>query len=165
MNQCPTLKYLDLSGMMGLQVCSSHPLCVHEQVRALILSGSDVDDLSLKQLIDACPNLLHLDIENCAQISCNGLSDVRQLESLETLSIDGKQVSNELIPALSTLPNLKCITLVGPDASDVTLKMLIPLRGVKEIVILGTQVTQSGIKDFRSIRPETTVAYNHEQMH
>ncbi|CDH59960.1 predicted protein [Lichtheimia corymbifera JMRC:FSU:9682] len=78
-------------------------------------------DRFVKQLVNGCPHLVFLDINNKKALSIDSLNLLKRLDSLEelVLSIDGMQGCIGFCEALQTLsPSLKCIQMFPKSALD-----------------------------------------------
>ncbi|HEY9785536.1 MAG TPA: protein kinase [Candidatus Obscuribacterales bacterium] len=149
-------------------------------IRKLYLSSTKVGDsglafLAKHQLLD------ELELNNCGNITSNGLAQLRRLPLLEKLSLEGTQADDAGIASLAqcrrlkelklsnsknftaagivplqSLQSLTEISLLGTRVDDSCLTALSRLRSLKHLDLSGTQVTDAGIAVIARHMPQLT---------
>lgn len=148
-------------------------------IRRVYLRNCDMNDASLKRL-EGLKYLQYLSIEG-ASINGEGLSVVKSLPALKSLSLNGTKVtdeslkhlreakkltilllrdtniSDEGISSIALLTRLEWLYLDRTKVTDASMRKLGNLRNLKFLSILGTSVTAFGETDLHELVPSVRV--------
>ena len=120
----------------------------------LELERSDLTDDGLRLLPLEQLETLHV---NGTHVTPAGLNELRRCCNLETLIIDGTQFDETVVAALTELPALQDVDLIGEDINDENIHLIAALQHLQSLYLDETSVTDSKIEDLRQSMPGTVI--------
>lgn len=111
-------------------------------VVAVILDRTNATDADLKQLKEL-KSLQFLSLDD-AKITDEGLKPLRELTSLETLKLSDTKITNEGLKELKDLKGLQWLCLPGTNITEI--KELKALTNLRMLMLSNTRVTDGGLK-------------------
>ena len=84
---------------------------------------------------------------------------LQQFKNLQRLHLDGSNVSDEQLTALSQLPELSYLNLYNTNISDAGLTTLKSIPNLQKVFLSQTQVTAEGIAKLKQAKPALDVIY------
>jgi Leucine Rich repeat len=154
-----------------------------ERVVDVVLSNSLVTDDGLAKLAGIA-RLRHLNLDNCREITSEGVAHLKSLPDLRKLSLNRTGVGDAGLAHLADLPLLTELSLVGDagvtDAGAAYLarcrelrvlrlqdthlgdKGLVELQAapqLRELYLDGSRVTEKGLAAFAAVRPDTLIIH------
>ncbi len=128
-------------------------------IRTLTLSGTQLDDRALERLA-AFPALDALAI-GCEGITDQGMQALTQCASLKNLSLGDQwghaPVTAEGLMQLVELKSLETLELNGMQLTDEALFAIEKIAGLRSLEMLGTGISMKGIERLQQARPEVEV--------
>jgi len=112
---------------------------------SLSLAGTRLSESDVAQF----PNVGCLGIEQTG-IPGSALSQLSQMRSLYSISIDATQSTREGVSALSALPGLSDITIV--EADDESVIQAARLQGLRSLTVLSSDVTTASLPALKQIQ-------------
>lgn len=114
------------------------------EIKVLILNGTNVTSEGLTQL-RRLPRLksLSLDVMPITDSDCKELA---QIASLEALSLHDTQVTDEGLVCLQDVPHLKVLALTRTRVTDDGCRHLAQIESLEELSLEGTQITDAGVE-------------------
>ena len=156
-------------------------------LRSLNLDRSQVDDLTLRQILGGQPLLRELSVSK-TETTDGSLSEIAQLDQLEFLRLDQTLVTDAGLEALAAdadslsrlsnvslwrtyvtdsgaaalgkLSSLRTLSLDETRVGDASLQTLAGVTTLRELRVGGTGVTPSGVASFRAKRPEVRLFHD-----
>lgn len=158
------LRHLEgLRGLLYLSLCSLQitddalaGLEEMTQLRLLSLDNTAVTDAGLGIFKEAFPNLESLSL-NGNQITDTGLEHLKDLTGLINLSLYGTQVTDAGLKHLSGLTNLSELSLDETQVTEEGLDTLKGLPSLKTLHLDGTRITAAGRARLRKLMPNCTI--------
>lgn len=95
--------------------------------------------------ISQAPSLRRLTIKGLATLDLHGIESLCQAAALEHLSLDGSNVTSEMLPQLAKLPSLQTVDLSRTKISDKNLASLAQLPKLQTLNLTGAQIEGEGI--------------------
>jgi len=124
-------------------------------LKKLSLAGTFIDDQHGTELGN-CKSLVELYL-GATDIGDETLRMLIKCDSLEVLDVGGTAVSAKGLSALVQLPKLRKVNLSADGIGDDCIPSLVQMKQLRELRIVGTAVTESGIKDLRAKLPNLAV--------
>ena len=86
-----------------------------------------------------------------------GLTELKQLKSLQTLNLDSAKITDAGLKELKELKSLQTLLLQGTLVTDAGLKELKELRNLQTLDLRGTKVTDAGVKELKAALPKIDI--------
>jgi Leucine-rich repeat (LRR) protein len=168
LEQIRSLRTLHVTGWSGSFIEHGGKLSALQTLRALRLSGPDIDDqileevgrlpeLRILELVDAdvtdaglrhlagLGKLVSLSLRGCRRITGAGLKAIAGLQALRALDLSGTRVDDAGLARLGRRPGLRHLGLAGLGITDAGLRALGPLPALVSLDLHGTPVTDAGL--------------------
>ncbi|MDX1946545.1 MAG: LamG-like jellyroll fold domain-containing protein, partial [Pirellulaceae bacterium] len=129
-------------------------------LKSLALDGLPVTDASLAEL-KKLPNLTHLQLISCEQLTDACGTTLAQLVKLESLRLDGTKLGDEGVQKLSELKSLSNLSLYGVQVTDATVPHLSRMKSLKNLGAQGTKLSAAGVKQLVAALPQCVIASEH----
>lgn len=108
-------------------------------------------------LLATCPRLQKLTLDDCGQVSDEGLVVVSSLPQLKELELAGGGFSDAVAPQLVQAYQLQRLSLRGTRLTDSGLRNLLLLKGLRKIELHGAAVSEAALGELRDARKELEV--------
>jgi hypothetical protein len=148
---------LELSGSQLTDAGVDQLIVDHPNLMALEIGGSNVTDDGLARLSEF-NSLMHLGISDCDGVGAAGFAHVMKLENLEVLIMNETAVSDSDMPALLNLKSLKYLAIKRTAVSDASIEYLSQLKSIKELYIAETRITPAGVARLRAALPNYNIS-------
>jgi hypothetical protein len=116
----------------------------------LRLYGSDVDDESLKVIVQQVPSVTRIDVWN-TKVGDAGVAALTQLRRIEDLQLGGTQITDQGLAALSRHPEIGTLGLSYTGIGDEGLRHL---QAITELAVLDlryTHITAAGLTHLKPL--------------
>ena len=149
------LRLINLSSAINLTDEGIAHLKSLSKLETVILKDVIINDKSLEHL-SKMPNLRSLDLTK-SKFTDHGLECLDILPNLKALVLDGTSITDENINQLLKLSKLEGVSLRDTKVTDRGLMLLTSLPHLKIIAIPEGKVTKDGIKQFKTMMPNTRI--------
>jgi hypothetical protein len=138
---------LSITFRNGVSSPASVGMRMLKKVDRVYVDGTQVLDWSFLASLN---NVRHLRIRNGSN---NAFAHMRRLNSLKILEFArGTSVINDNgLESLNSLPNLTCLSFVYVDVTDDCLVRIGRLKALRELVVIGADITDDGVANLRSL--------------
>jgi serine/threonine protein kinase len=133
------------------------------------LSGARVGDEWLSNLRPLLPYLEELDLHGCHLFTDVGMARLDEIwkplsRPLETLNLEGTQVSDRGLAIVKAFTNLKTLRLSGAQVTDTGLAHLQALTKLQTLYLSGIQVTDAGLAHLQALTKLQTLHLSSTQV-
>ena len=119
------------------------------QLEHLDVAGRKLTDLGVKKIANLS-RLRSLDLSR-TEVTEGGIQALADLPQLQTLHLAGaERINDAAAPYLAAMDSLTSLDLSSTKVSDGTLRVLLKSHKLRELYLNGTEVTERGVKAFRS---------------
>jgi hypothetical protein len=129
------------------------PLQGMSDLRYLLLMGPNIGDEGMAQLADSV-KLRRLVVYR-TPITSEGLGSLRGMTRLYQVSVDRTRITD--LEPLSHLTGLTELIITDTPVDDAGLMRLGAAKGLKRLVVMGTQVTDTGVAEIKKKNPKLAV--------
>jgi Leucine-rich repeat (LRR) protein len=149
----------NLSMRPGMKVSSADMQRISrlQSLIAFRMEKSNLDDEGLKLVADN-RKLMEIAINDCAGITDQGLSPLKDLKSLVHLRINGTQLTDEGLKSLAGLSELQTLQVAGTKLTDQAVESILRFSKLEQLDLNGTQVTDAAVKRLRTL-PKLQLLY------
>ena len=123
-----------------------------------ISSGKAMTDEILSKA-HAVPNIVTLSLLESPVSDQAVIGILRASPKLCTLILQGSKVTDVTMRELRRVPSLQYLNVSHTNVSDESISQIVAMRTLKELVIQGTAITESGAKRISTARPEMVVDF------
>lgn len=132
-------------------------ICRMDSLQHLEISGATVD-LSEFEELSECRKLKTLDVDGCTLVG--SLRYIGQLSSLESLRLSNTNMQPRELRFLQPLHQLRELDLMQTATSDEDLASLAQIRSLRVVLLAGTRVTETGLRELRDrLGTQATIGY------
>ena len=114
------------------------------KLQKLDLSRTHISDHAL-DVLRKLPSLTELDLTYAEHITDAGLARLRDLRSLQRLSLEGARITDSGMNSISSLVHLRLLNLRSTEITDSALEHLEPLVELEELAIGGNRIAGFGL--------------------
>lgn len=165
--QCDSITGDDLARLIDahpLEVLNARDIVLTEEVLRAIRDNSTLTQVLLGESQYTDEQLAGLPLERLEHLSLaktgvtpEGLLQVRRCRKLDSIALDGGQLTDETADVLASLGTVSAIHLFGPDVSDAHLQRLHRVASLTLVHASGTQVTEAGRTALATALPKCKV--------
>lgn len=153
LGRAPSIEALFISGNA---LSSSLNRLSAPHLHTLELRDTEVDDRAVES-IAGLPRLHCLDLPG-TRVTPDGIAAlVRAAANLQSLALDGRQMSKTVVNTLASCPTLIELYLYGQAVNDEVLKRLAPLQRLRELNLVGTVIADSSVETLISLSGLRTI--------
>ena len=139
------IKILPINGDVGLQVISS----IDEKLA--------MNDDDLRVLLLIAQHLVILDLTKSA-VTDEGLAILKKFPNLQRLTLEGStKITTEGVRHLAEIPSLEKLNLVRVKLVDSAVDFLSTMKGLREVYLYQTQLSDDAIQRLKDARPQMFV--------
>ncbi len=139
----------------NLDDASLKELAPHKSLEVLFLAQTKIADAGLKELAP----FKHLKVLSLSTtgVTDAGLKELAGLAALETLFLHKTKVTDAGLKELASLKNLKTLGLSATKITDAGLKELAGFKSLQKIDVKDTAVTDTGVADLAKAMPKLII--------
>jgi len=139
------IKLLPIDGDVGLQVISS----IDEKLA--------MNDDDLKVLLLIAQHLVILDLTKSA-VTDEGLAVLKKFPNLQKLTLEGStKITTEGVRHIAEIPSIEKLNLVRVKLDDSAVDLLSAMKGLREVYLYQTQLSDDAIQRLKDARPQIFV--------
>jgi hypothetical protein len=113
-------------------------------------------DAELAQLAQVAPFIVEAELGG-TQITAAGLSALKPFSSLRRLHLEHAAIAGTTLGVLKDLPKLAYLNLCETDLTDDQIPALSSIAGLRQLYLFGSRVTPAGVADLKARLPNTRI--------